>query len=507
VHEHSVFTPFRSPGLNQFSKIRSVFSISLLLILGIAFQASASGQDYSEDLYRAAAALSAHQYDESLRQLEPLLKQHPRDPRLWTLRGVALDGSGQTKASIASFDHALQINPTFAPALEGAAQTAYLHGDAHAMHYVQQLLAVSPNNPVANAMAGALAYQTHDCSHAKGYFEKAGGAIDQSPEGLNEYADCLLKNNQAGDAVTLLSHGVELHPDRVQLKYNLAVANLQNHNAQAAIDILAPLADGKDSGLLNLLAFAYAQADRPDDAFNTLENAIEISPTDQTNYLDLAILCLEHNQETRSVTAATAGIARVPRPAELYLIRGVAYAQLADYDKAESDFVAAAQIEPDQPHSTVAMSLLYSDRNQVDKEKALLNHQLKLTPNDAVTNYLLADLLIRSGAAPGQPAFLQAVAHLATSLKSRPDSAEAQVLMGKLQEQQNKLPEALEHYDLALKAEPDNRSALDRKFVLLRKLHRNQESTEVLARLKVVINKELKQGTSQVRVDPKSDRN
>jgi tetratricopeptide (TPR) repeat protein len=204
------------------------------------------------------------------------------------------------------------------------------------------------------------------------------------------------------------------------------------------------------------------------------------------------------------VEAATAGIARVPKPAELYLIRGVAYAQLADYDKAESDFVAAAQIEPDQPHSTVAMSLLYSDRNQVDKEKALLKHQLKLTPNDAVTNYLLADLLIRSGAEPGQPAFQQAQAHLATSLKSRPDSAEAQVLMGKLLEQQNKLPDALEHYNLALKAEPDNRSALDRKFVLLRKLHRNQEAAEVLGQLKVVINKELKQGgsSSQVRVDP-----
>ena len=478
-----------------------------LLVFSVVLQPRAHGQDYADELHRAAAALSAHQYTEALQILEPLLKQHPRDARLWTLRGVALDGSGQTKPGIASFDHALLINPTFAPALEGAAQAAYLHDDPRAMHYVQQLLAISPANPVANAMAGALAYQTHDCEHAIGYFRKAGSAVDQSPAGLNEYADCLLKNNQTVDAVKLLSHGVELHPDRVQLKYNLAVANLQNHDAQGAIDILTPLAGEKDSGLLNLLAFAYAQADRPDDAFNTLENAIAISPTDQTNYLDLAILCLEHNQETRSVTAATAGIARVSKPAELYLIRGVAYAQLADYDKAESDFFAAAQIEPDQPHSTVAMSLLYSDRNQVDKEKALLNHQLKLTPNDAVTNYLLADLLIRSGAEPGQPAFEQAVAHLATSLKSRPDSAEAQVLMGKLLEQENKLPESLEHYDLALKAEPDNRSALDRKFVLLRKLHRNQESAEVLSRLKVVINKELKQGAVQVRVDPKPTQN
>jgi tetratricopeptide (TPR) repeat protein len=81
--------------------------------------------------------------------------------------------------------------------------------------------------------------------------------------------------------------------------------------------------------------------------------------------------------------------------------------------------------------------------------------------------------------------------------------------MGKLLEQQGKLPQALEHYDLAVKAEPENRSALDRQFVLLRKLHRNEEASEVLTHLKVLISKELKQGgrTAQVRVDPKPGQN
>ena len=491
--------------MNHSRKVRCVFATAFLGLL----ITSARGQSDGDPVHRAAAALSSHQYDQAIQILTPRLREHPRDARLWTLRGVALDGLGQTKASLDSFDHALLIDSKFAPALEGAVQTAYLHGDPGAMRYVQRLLALSPDNTVANAMAGALAYQAHDCAHTISYFQKSGSSVDQSPNALGEFAACLLKNNEAGEAVQRLSHGVEMHPESVQLKYNLAVAELQDHNPSEAIRVLAPLATVKDSGLLNLLASAYIQANQPDDAFQTLENAIQISPEDQTNYLDLAILCLEHNQETRSVAAATAGIARVPKPAELYLIRGVAYAQLADYDKAESDFVAAAQIEPDQPHSTVAMSLLYSDRNQVDKEKALLNHQLKLTPNDAVTNYLLADLLIRSGTEPGQPAFQQALAHLATSLKSRPDSAEAQVLMGKLLEQQDKLPEALEHYNLALGAEPDNRSALDRKFVLLRKLHRNQEAAEILGHLKVVINNELKQGegSAQVRVEPKPVQN
>jgi len=84
-----------------------------------------------------------------------------------------------------------------------------------------------------------------------------------------------------------------------------------------------------------------------------------------------------------------------------------------------------------QPHGTIAMSLLYSDRNQLDKERNLLTTQLARTPNDAVTIILMAELLIRSGAVPGQPAFEEAKAHLQTSLAAKPDSVEGQNLMAK----------------------------------------------------------------------------
>jgi Flp pilus assembly protein TadD len=155
------------------------------------------------------------------------------------------------------------------------------------------------------------------------------------------------------------------------------------------------------------------------------------------------------------------------------------------------------------------MSLLYSDRNQLDKEKALIQKQLKLTPNDAVTNYLLADILVRDGAKPGDEAFSQAKADLARSLAAQPDSAEAQNLMGKLCQQENNLLEALDHIQRALKVEPDNRSALNREFILLRKLNRNDDAAEVLDHLRAVLNNELKQEqpANQVRVNKQSQEN
>jgi tetratricopeptide (TPR) repeat protein len=481
------------------------FKIRVLLLGTVALvAASARGEDYSEARRAAALAVASHQNAQALSLLTPLLKEHPQDPSLWTLRGMALDAPEQTKDSLSSFDKALAIDKAYLPALKGASQIAYLHGDAHAGEYVRRLLALAPDNQVANAMAAAIAYDAKDCNSSIRYFERSGGEVIRNPHALAEFADCLTQQEKWSEATEILTRGSELHPESVQIKYNLALVEMRNHRAAEAIVTLEPLANEKDSQLLNLLASAYAQSNRPDDAFKTLEAAILLSPKDESNYLDMAILCLEHNQENRSVAAATAGIARIPKAATLYLIRGVAYAQLADYDNAEKDFTVAAQIDPNQSHSTIAMSLLYSDRNQVDKEKALLENQLKVTPSDAVANYLLADILIREGAEPGQPQYEEARSYLARSLASQPASPEAQILMGTVLQREAKLPEALEHFDGALKIEPDNRSALNHELILLRQLHRNSEAAAVGDRLKSLLSNQVQRERSatQVRINP-----
>ena len=474
---------------------------ALLCLLGIA-TLPAHSQSPSASRRQVALALTAHRYQEALRLLTPLLQSSPKDASLWTLRGVSLDGEGLTKESLESFRHALALDSSFMPALEGAAQTAYLHGDPRALNYVETLLAHAPDNEVANAMAGALTYRLRECERSVIYFERSRQTVYRNSDAINEYADCLLKQQQPQQAIALLSRAVELYPQSNQFKYNLAVADLQDHRPADAVTVLASLESVNDADLLNLLAHAYEEANQPDDAFRVLETAIQVSPQEETNYLDLAILCLEHYQEQRSVMAATAGIARIPKASSLFLIRGVAYAQLAKYKEAEGDFTTAAELEPNQPHSTIAMSLLYSDRNQLDKEKALLQKQLTITPKDAVTNYLLADLLIRSGALPGQPEYERAITLLTTSLVTRPDSAEAQILMAKLLMQEGRDADALDHINVALKLEPGNQSALNRQFLLLRKLHQNEEAAQVLARLKALLNNDLRRDTEagQMRV-------
>jgi tetratricopeptide (TPR) repeat protein len=462
------------------------------------------GQDYSEARRAATVAVSSNQYARALDMLDPLLKAHPKDPLLWTLRGLALGATGQTKQGLGSFDQALAIDKSFLPALKGASQIAYQSGDAEASKYVDRLLAIEPHNDVANAMAAALAYQAKDCVQSIEHFERSGNEAFNNERALDEFANCLVKQSRLTQAIQVLKRGLGSHPKSTQIKYNLAVVQLRNHAPDETISLLEPLADTKDSQLLNLLASAYAKTNRPDDAFKTLERAIELNPKDGSNYLDLSVLCLEHNQEHRAMVAATAGIARIPNAASLYLIRGVAYAQLAEYGKAESDFTTAAQIDPNRPPSTIAMSMLYSDRNEIDKEKALLRQQLKATPDDAVANYLMADILVREGAEPGQPQFTEAKEDLAKSLAARPDSAEALILSGTLCQQEQNYSKALENFQRALKSEPDDPSALNHELLVFRAMHKGKEAAEVAAHLRSLLNTKLKEErpTNDVRVGP-----
>lgn len=436
----------------------------------------------------AELAIKEHHFQKAVAILTKLTKANPQDASLWTLRGIALGGLNKIQASLNSFDKALDLTPTYLPALEGVAQTAYMHKVPMADKYVNALLAAYPENKVANAMAGALAYASGTCPAAIKFFARAGAYVYSSPIGVSEYAACLLEHGAVAKAVSILRNASQLHPGSVNLKYNLAVAELDAHNPSAAVAVLRPLSDTADSGLLNLLASAYKEAGDSDSAFRILERAIRLSPRAESNYLDLATLCLDHNQDACAIQAASAGIAEVPNPTSLYLIRGVAYGQLGKYTRAKRDFDAAARLSPGRSQSAIAMSLLYAARSKPAKERAQLARQLARTPNDAIANYLMASLLMSSGAKPGQTTFATAKEHLERSLQVNPSSAQAQILMGEILNLEGNRTDALAHLERALKIAPDNRAALFQTFLLLHRLHRPADAAGVLKRLKTLIN-------------------
>ena len=78
------------------------------------------------------SALSEHRYAEAVQIANSALKAHPADPWIWTLRGMALEGAGETTASLKSLNKALSLDAQYIPALKAASQVAYQHHDPRA---------------------------------------------------------------------------------------------------------------------------------------------------------------------------------------------------------------------------------------------------------------------------------------------------------------------------------------------------------------------------------------
>ncbi len=113
----------------------------------------------SATMQSIAVVLRANQYESALQLLKPALIQFPRDPRLWTMQGVAFSGIRSGDQALAAYRHALAISSDYLPALEGAAQIEYEKDGKDATSLLQRVLKLRPEDPTSHAMLGSLAYK------------------------------------------------------------------------------------------------------------------------------------------------------------------------------------------------------------------------------------------------------------------------------------------------------------------------------------------------------------
>src|SRR6266849_723015 len=136
----------------HYTRSSSGMVMCYVLALLIPYTLLAAGDSLS-------AALASRRCQEALEIADAEVKAHPADPRLWTARGMALEGLGRMRESIQSFSKALVIDAKYVPALEGSSEAAYASRDPRAEQFVAGLLALQPGNQTAHGMAGVLAFE------------------------------------------------------------------------------------------------------------------------------------------------------------------------------------------------------------------------------------------------------------------------------------------------------------------------------------------------------------
>jgi tetratricopeptide (TPR) repeat protein len=447
-------------------------------------------------------AFRARRFADAVAISESLLKQAPRDATLWTKRALALEGLGRSAESIESFQRALELQPTFIPALEGAAEVAYKIRDRQAESFIAKLLKTDPRNTTAHAMAGVLAFEKHDCKTAMRNFEQAGPELAQNQQAYSFFGACLLELNNAQKAVMVFTTLSKQFPESVNVRYNLGYAQFLNGNAGDAVVTLRPLTIGEqpDASALNLMASAEAADGHLGAALDDLRKAAQLKPDAEDNYLDFATLCLEHDSLDLAEETVNIGLQNIPASARLYSMRGIINAQKNKFDESANDFEQANRLSPQKLYGSVGLSVLYAESKHPEESERILRSKLRIAPDDATLNYLLADVLVNQPSGATGHDLAQAKAALLRSVAVKPDFSNAHALLGKVYRRTGENAKAIEQLKLALSHDPQNRIALNQMVSLLRAVGRAPEAAQYSAALRRVLQQEISTDVDQARV-------
>jgi tetratricopeptide (TPR) repeat protein len=434
-------------------------------------------------------ALQKGQYAEALRLSGELLRTQPRSYKVWTLRAVALEKSGQPKEALAAYEQALKLAPDYLPALEGAAQLNYKSQSAQAIPLLRQIVLLQPANSTAHAMLGSLEYRHGDYAPAAADFAAADEAIGSKPDALMVYALCLAHVNRLPDAIARLEQVLALRPDDAAARYDLALLQWRSDDSAAALSTLQPLLDARvaDARTLRLAAAIHESNNETPAAIELLRAAILANPDDPDSYVDFATLSFTHGSYAVGIDMVSLGLSRLPNSAALYMARGVLYGQNGDFEKAMADFEHAHKLDPGSSMAASAEGIAQSQRHNHEAALQDFRRQVREHPRDAIAYYLLAEALSWSPPDAKQSVATDFVAEAISTAKKSivldPHLVEAYDLLASLELQADQPEQAVKTCRAALAINPKDQQAVYSLILALRKTGAKGELKDLVQRL------------------------
>ncbi|MGA2754279.1 MAG: tetratricopeptide repeat protein [Terracidiphilus sp.] len=456
-----------------------MFRLSLIVGFALACALSAQAQDVNVSISSIESLIRSQQYDQALKTLNVAIHRSPSDFKLWTLEGICLALQGNDREALASFDHAIRISPNYTPALKGEIQILYKTGDKRAIPLLERMLKSNSGDVTGHEMLATLEQRAGDCRAAVSQFLLSKDAIANHPDSLEAYGYCLFKLDRTDDAIPVFRQLIPLVPGQAYPSYDLAVLLVATHNNDEAVKVLEPLLtpDQTDPDILSLASQAYEATGNTPKAVALQRQAIVLDPTDPSNYVLFAVLCMTHDSFQVGIDMLNAGLERISGNSSLYLSRGVLYVQLGEYDKAEADFKMAEQLDSTQSIAAYAGDLTVLQRNDPNAALVRVREQLKAHPDNPLFHLLLAQLIMNSAPDPQSSEFKEAMQNALAAAKTKPDLVDAHNELASMYMSLNQYDRAVKECRTALQYDPSNETAMYHLVISLR--HSGQSNDEL----------------------------
>ena len=300
-----------------------------------------------------------------------------------------------------------------------------------------------------------------------------------------KWAGCirvLPRDAESLSSVPVFQQALALQPTSQQLRLNLAIAQWQAKVLQIAANSKKPAIESSpvDENALMLAANIDESINDTAHAVQLLRKAILANPKNVDAYLNFASISFDHASMQVGIDILNAGLTQLPREGRLYLARGVLYAQLGQFREAATDFDTANRLDPNLSFTGVAEGLVESQEHKSGEALNTFRAAAKAHPDDALTQYSLAEAL-QEGKAEGTPEYKEAVAAAERAAKLDPSMVAAHDLLATLYQQSGQTQLAIKESRAALAVDPKDQQAI---YHLILSLRKTDEKDQVPALLK-----------------------
>jgi len=249
-----------------------------------------------------------------------------------------------------------------------------------------------------------------------------------------------------------------IDPTATQARYDLALALIQNHNPQRAVQELAAVIQQQPNSFTahNARGLALQDLRKPDDAAQEFRRAIAINPQFALAYYDLAQLMSWQGSYNAAAYYLEQGLAASPAaPISLQMKTALAVArsQLGNYASAIPLLQEAVAANPNTAELHYDLATAYAHRGNYRDAVMEYKETLRLDPGRADTQLLLAKALLN------QSAVEEALPYLSDYTHRNPANAEGLEIFGDALKDSNHPDEAIAVLKRALKVNPSSYKA------------------------------------------------
>lgn len=474
-------------------------------VVGSAMLAGVCGpillaQQSGDALVKASGLIRSQQYDKAVAVAHGALATDPKNPKLWLVEAIAYSYQGDDAHALGDLNRALKLAPGLPQALQAKASILSRRHDKAVIPVLAEILLANPHDGTAMEMLALAKAQTGDCKAALALLAEVGTVASGHLESMQQKAACLLQTGAAAEAVPVLQQVMVLAPENAGARYDLAVALLDAGRAKDAAATLEPLLQNtRDVDTLLLGAdVAEANGDTPTSA-GLLRRAIVADPQRANSYVRFAELCMSHESYEAGIDMVTAGLLRLPKEPTLYLARGLLLGGLAQYDKAEADFLQAERYDPQHGTGAYAVGVIEMQSNKPEQALQDVRAGLKRYPDDAQLNFLLARVLLERGAKPNSPVYAEAERSAEKAVKLKPNLVQARDLLAKIYQETGRPANAVVQCRAALAIDPDDGQALYRLMRSLRATGNTDEAQQVARKVTEQHDRERSEETDRLR--------